>query len=190
MTQVFRDERRDAAEAGGWSMAALWGRTIAGFARTAPREHAHILARDALYGLRLMRRHLGTTTVAVLTIAIGVGANTVMLAVVRSVLLDLPFRDPDRLAIVLLRLPRGDSAGVPLSGLRAGQAGVPALDQISGFWGMNPIHTGTVRAERLRLECVTANTFSMLGVEPKLGRTFVAAEDRPNAPPVIVVSHH
>ena len=189
MTAVFRDERRDAAAEGGRSTLALWARTLAGFARTAPREHLHILVRDAAYGLRQMRRHAGTTAVVILTIAIGVGANTVMLTVIRSVLLDVPFRDPGRLAVVLLRLPRGESAGVPLDRFRAWQAGVPGLEQIAGFWGMNPIRTGAGPAERLHFECVTANTFSMLGVEPALGRTFVPAEDQPNAPPVVVVSH-
>jgi putative ABC transport system permease protein len=190
MTQVFRDERRDAAAAGGWATAALWARTLAGFARTAPREHLHILLRDAIYGLRLMRRHPGVTAVAVLTIGIGVGVNTVMLTVVRSVLLEMPFRDPDRLAIVLLSQPRGLTAAIPLHRFRMWQAaGLSGLEQIAGFWSMNPIHTGAGPAERLRLECVTANTFPMLGVEPLYGRTFVAAEDQPNGPPVIVLGH-
>ena len=107
MSDVFRDERAEAAAGGRLALFRLWSRTLRGFASVAPREHAQILARDAAYGLRLMRKHPLTTAAAMFSIALGVGANTAMFTVVNAVLLQFPFKDPDRVVTVLRQTPRG-----------------------------------------------------------------------------------
>ena len=73
------------------------------------REHLAVLMRDATYGLRLMRKYPLATAAAMVTIALGVGANTAMFTVVNAVLLQLPFEDPSRLVSVL----RQDARGLP-----------------------------------------------------------------------------
>ena len=91
MSTVFRDARADATKAGRLGMVRLWWRTLGGSLKTAPREHAAVLVRDAKYGLRLMRKYPLATAAAILTIARGVGANTAMFTVVNAGLLQLPF---------------------------------------------------------------------------------------------------
>ena len=189
MSDVFRDERAEAAAGGRFALFRLWSRTLRGFASVAPREHAQILARDAAYGLRLMRKHPLTTAAAMFSIALGVGANTAMFTVVNAVLLQFPFKDPERVVTVLRQTPRGKSAGFTEAQFRAWNGRVDGLDSLSGYSMLSPILTGAGSATRLRLECVSASMFATLGVSPRTGRTFTEHEDGPAGEPVIVVSH-
>ncbi len=189
MSAVFRDERADAAAAGRLGMARLWWRTLLGSLKTAPREHLAVLARDAAYGLRLMRKSPLTTGAAILTIALGVGANTAMFTVVNAVLLQLPFEDPSRLVSVLRHDGQGRSAAISLTQFRTWNGRVDAVESLAGYTMSSPVLTGTGAPGSLRLECFSANMFSMLGVSPAMGRTFDAQDDIPGAPPVMVVSY-
>jgi putative ABC transport system permease protein len=189
MSAVFRDERADATAAGRLGMARLWWRTLGGSLKTAPREHLAVLVRDAAYGLRLMRKNPLATAAAMLTIALGVGANTAMFTVVNAVLLQLPFEDPSRLVSVLRQDAGGGSAPIPLTQFRTWNERVDAVESLAGYAMSSPVLTGTGAPERLRLECFSANMFSMLGAPPAIGRTFAAQDDGPGAPPVMVVSY-
>jgi putative ABC transport system permease protein len=153
------------------------------------REHAALLVRDATYGLRLMRKYPLATAAAILTIALGVGANTAMFTVVNAVLLQLPFEDPSRLVSVLRQDARGRSASIPLTQFRIWNERVDAVESLAGYTMSSPVLTGTGAPDRLRLECFSANMFSMLGASPAIGRAFVTQDDSPGAPPVVVVSH-
>jgi predicted permease len=189
MSADFGDERADARTAGRLAIVRLWWRTIAGSLKTAPREHLAVLVRDAAYGLRLMRKYPLPTAAAILTIALGVGANTAMFTVVNAVLLQLPFEDPARLVSVLRQDAQGRSAAIPLTQLRTWNERVDAVESLAGYTMSSPVWTGAGAPDRLRLECFSANMFSMLGASPAIGRTFAAREDSPGAPPVVVVSH-
>lgn len=189
MSAVFRDERADAAAAGRVGMVQLWWRTLLGSLKTAPREHLAVLARDAAYGLRLMRKSPLATGAAILTIALGVGANTAMFTVVNAVLLQLPFEDPSRLVSVLRQDGQGRSAAIPLTQFRTWNERVDAVESLAGYTMSSPVLTGTGAPGSLRLECFSANMFSMLGVSPARGRTFDAQDDTAGAPPVMVVSY-
>ena len=189
MSAVFRDARADADAAGRLGIVRLWWRTLGGTFKTAPREHLAVLVRDATYGLRLMRKYPLATAAAMLTIALGVGANTAMFTVVNAVLLQLPFEDPDRLVRVVRQDARGRSAPIPVMQFRTWNERVDALESLAGYTMSSPVLTGTGAPDRLRLECFSANMFSTLGVSPAIGRAFATEEDGPGAPPVIVVSH-
>jgi putative ABC transport system permease protein len=189
MSAVFGDARADAATAGRLGILRLWWRTLGGSLATAPREHAAVLVRDASYGLRLMRKYPLATAAAMLTIALGVGANTAMFTVVNAVFLQLPFEDPSQLVSVLRQDAQGRSAPIPLTQFRTWNERVDAVESLAGYTMSSPVLTGTSVPDRLRLECFSANMFSTLGVSPVIGRAFVAQDDSPGAPPVIVVSH-
>ena len=148
-----------------------------------------VLARDAAYGLRLMRKYPLATAAAILTIALGVGANTAMFTVVNAVLLQLPFEDPSRLVSVSRQDAQGRSAAIPLTQFRSWNEHVDAVESLAGYTMSSPVLTGTGAPDRLRLECFSANMFSMLGASPAIGRTFATQDDSLGAPPVMVVSH-
>jgi putative ABC transport system permease protein len=189
MSRVFADERADASERGHLAVAGLWLRTLRGFASIAPREHLHVLMRDAGYAARLMWKHRLTTAAIILTLALGVGASTAMFTVVKTVILELPFRDPDRLVVVHRQTSRSYTAGIALSqfGLWKNQTG--AFESIAASWGWSPVLTGAGEIRRLGLECVSPNMFVTLGASPAVGRTFTEAEGIGGDPSLIVISH-
>lgn len=189
MTQAFEDERRDAAAAGRTGRAGFWWRTVRGMAMTGPREHASVMLRDAGYGLRLMRAHPGVTLTALLTIALGVGANTAMFSVVNGVLFKVPFHDPDRLVTVRVGAPGSMSAAITVSQFETWRDRVRAFDGITGFTLLSPVLTGHGEATRLAGECVSAEAFAILDGTPVIGRPFTASEDRAGQPLLAVIGH-
>src|SRR5205814_588844 len=126
---------------------------------------------DFKYAIRTFLRTPGFTLVAVLTLALGVGATTAMFSVVNAVLIrPLPFTDPDRLVAT-----RGS-----LADLRDLQAGGRAFDDIA-FWASNQFNLRLDGDSRQVLGGqVTTNLFPLLGVQPVLGRAFAAQDDRQN----------
>src|ERR1044072_5554913 len=107
MTATFNDQRREVLAQGG-RMAAfrLWWDTLRGILTTAPREHFDLLQGDVRYALRNLRRNPAFTLVAVLALAVGIGANTAVFTIVNGVLLQaLPYRDPHALVTMFEKLP-------------------------------------------------------------------------------------
>jgi putative ABC transport system permease protein len=150
------------------------------------------LVKDIRYALRGLGQRPGFTVVAVLTLALGIGANTAIFSVVNAVLLKpLQFRDPDRLVMIwedatFAGFPRNTPAPANYVDWKA---------QSQSFEDMAASHettfnlTGDGTPERVAAYGVTANFFPLFGVAPELGRTFTADEDRPGAGKAVVLSH-
>ena len=149
---------------------------------------------DLRYGARMLLKNPGFTLVAVLALALGIGANTAIFSVVNAVLLKpLPYYDPQRLVLVTEVPPEKD-------GVRGGeyagsidyvlwQAEAKAFDHLVAFDLRNTYLTGRGEPERLDSVWATANLFPALGVAPQLGRAFTPEEDQPGGPRVVILSH-
>src|SRR3977135_3770907 len=117
MAATFNDQRRDVlAQGDSMSALRLWWDTIRGIATTAPREHLDLLRGDVRYALRSLARNPGFTVVAVLALAVGIGANTAMFSIVNGVLIQaLPYRDPDSLVTMFEKVPGAAVERLPFS---------------------------------------------------------------------------
>jgi predicted permease len=147
---------------------------------------------DVRYAFRVLRKSPGYTFVAVLTLALGIGANTAIFSVVNAMLLrPMPAEDPDRLVVFGV----SDRQGNLFSELSYPNY-VDFRDRsqgLSGILGHKLIHVALSDGRENELvwgELVTGNYFDVLGVRPALGRGFVPEEDRtPGSHPVAVISH-
>jgi predicted permease len=142
------------------------------------------IGNDVRYAARGL---LGTpvfTVVAVLTLALGVGANSAVFTVVESVLLrPLPYRQPDRLVAVW------PEANFNAAMVKRIEADVPALEDVSGIAGWEFTLVGEGDPEKLAGAAVSADHFDVLGVDAAVGRTFLAEEGQPDRAGVVVLSH-
>jgi len=152
-----------------------------------------IAVQDVRYGMRSLRRNPGFALVIVITMALGIGANTAIFSVVNGVLLrPLPYKDGDKL--VVLHQGQGDVAN-PANDLGFSPQEIVdyrqarSLSDVVEFHQMTFNLLGRAEPERLQTGVVSANYFDVLGVQPLFGRTFVAADDEPGAPAVLVLSH-
>jgi len=137
---------------------------------------------DLGYAFRMLRARPGFTAVAVVTLALGIGANTAIFSVVRSVLLEpLPFRDSDRLYMLWEADASNPSRTTILSmpNYVDFQHGVTSFEQTAIWEDLFFNFSGDGEAERVRGLRVSASAFGMLGVAPRLGRTFTPDEDTP-----------
>jgi hypothetical protein len=170
----------------------------------------HTLWQDLRYGLHVLLKHPGFTAIAVLTLALGVGANTALFSVVDAVLLKkLPVKDPDRLVLLRATYNRdkfgpggynGSNRRDPVTGLTNGTS-FPmqtlarlrqensALSDLFAFSAVDlNLNTGGL-AEVVDGQVVSGNYFAALGVPALMGRTIIDADDNAAASPVAVLSH-
>ncbi|HEU4796166.1 MAG TPA: ABC transporter permease, partial [Pyrinomonadaceae bacterium] len=147
---------------------------------------------DLRYAARMLWKNPGFTAVAVIALALGIGANTAIFTVVNTVLLrPLPYKAPEQLVMVWEDASR---YGYPQDTPTAANF-IDWRDQNSVFTGMAAIEdtnfnlTGAGDPERLKGREVSADLFPLLGVDPQLGRVFDAAEDQPGAQRVALLSH-
>jgi putative ABC transport system permease protein len=192
MSATFRDQRRDVL-AQGDLMAALrlWWDTIRGILTTAPREHLDVLQGDVRYALRNLRRNPGFTIIAVLALAVGIGANTAVFSIVNGVLLQaLPYKDPHALVTIFEKLP---SAPVDHFDFSAPDFEIvrEAARSYSGMFAYRNSTfelSGIGESERVIGTRVSPEMFDVLGVWPALGRALTTDDDRQNAK-VVVLNH-
>jgi predicted permease len=137
---------------------------------------------DARYGLRRMRKSPGFTAIAVLTLAIGMGANTAIFSLVNGILLaSLPYPNPDRLVSVTGTYPQGAFLAMREQ-MRTMDVGTYVESQELNL-------TGIGEPVRLTGTSVSAELFSILGARPELGRTYYPGEDVPGQDNFAILSH-
>ncbi|MBO0727237.1 MAG: ABC transporter permease, partial [Blastocatellia bacterium] len=154
-----------------------------------PQRWEDEMIQDLRFGARMLRKNPGFTFVAVLTLALGIGANSAIFSVVNAVLLrDLPYREPDRLVMLsYIRSREGASFARPAEFLDwRGQA--KTFEQIAAYRYDNADLTGSGEPERLESAIISANLFATLGVAPTLGRAFTPEEDADGGPLAVILS--
>ena len=157
-----------------------------------PRRMEDEMFQDLRYGARMLLKNPGFTLVAVLTLALGIGANTAIFSVVNATMLrPLPYSEPERLVQVWETKPRANrwSDWVSYPDFRDWREQNTVFDEIGACRTLAFNLTGGDSPESLPGAYVSASLFTVLGVKPILGRTFLAEEDRPGANRVAVISH-
>ena len=136
--------------------------------------------------------HPGFTAVAVITLALGIGANTAMFSVINAVLLrPLPYRDPSRLVTIWEQSPERDMYQLPVSlaNMRDWIDQNQSFEQISAYTFTNLNLTGTGEPARLGTVRSSANLFPLVGATPVTGRSFLPEEDKEGANHVVILGH-
>jgi putative ABC transport system permease protein len=148
------------------------------------------IVQDVRFGARALRRNPAFAAIAVLTVALGIGANAAIFSVVNAVLLrPLPWSEPDRAVMIWSKWTAFDKTWVSTGEVVDYRRRAQTLSEVAA-WGDGQVNlTGDGDPERVAAGSVTANVFSTLGVAPLLGRTFTAAQDVPNGPRVVVLGH-
>ncbi len=150
------------------------------------------LLQDVRYGLRSLRRNPGFSAVVVITLALGIGANTAVFSVVRGVLLrPLPYARGEEVVALHQSAPRAgvDDLGFSVKEVQDYRGMSHTLEDVVEYHSMSFTLLGGSEPQRVRTGVVSARFFDLLGVKPLLGRTFRDGEDALGAEPVLVLSH-
>jgi len=185
MAQVFRDRCRDQSRRKGtWGLILLSFHILVDLLRTVPAEHFDQIVQDVRYGGRMLLESPGFTTMAVLALALGIGANSAIFSVMTAALKPLPYKEPERL-VVLHEL----WGTLPKADFDKWRQQSKIFEQVAAFsWdGVNL--TGGERPEYLIRARVSDDFFPALGVLPLLGRTFLAAADGAEPSREAIISH-
>jgi putative ABC transport system permease protein len=153
-------------------------------------EHGvETLARDLRFAARRLRAEPGFTAITVLTMALGVGATTAIFSAVNPILLEpLPYRDPSRVAAISEVGRDGARVDGTFGMYSALRQRSRTFEAMGAFRSWRPTMTGPGQPERFEGQRVSAPYFRILGVAPVLGRDFLASEDEPGAPDVVILS--
>ncbi|HEX8137724.1 MAG TPA: ABC transporter permease [Pyrinomonadaceae bacterium] len=147
------------------------------------------LWQDVRYGMRTLLKRPAFTVVAVVALALGIGANTAIFSIVYAVLLrPLPFKEPERLVVVFDKQPSLETAPASFPEFDDWRKQSQAFEEMAALFHNNFNLTGTREPERVRGALVSENYFSLFGSSPMLGRSFSADDHRPGAQPVVVLS--
>lgn len=144
---------------------------------------------DLRYGARMLLKSPGFTAVVVATLALGIGINAALFSVVNGVLLNaLPYPQPEQLVTLHQSKPNFETGAIPYPNFRDWQRENQTFSAmaISRPFGANLIGAG--EAEQVNGRRVSANIFTVIGVEPALGRNFAPGEDEPGVAPVVIIS--
>ena len=146
------------------------------------------LSQDLRYAIRMLLKSPGFAAIAVLTLALGIGANTALFSVVNGVLLNpLPYPHSEQLVAVYGKTPGFDQGPVVYLNFLDWQRDARTFSSMAIYRNQDYNVTGTAEAERLSGYMISAGFFSTLGVQPILGRTFRSDDDQVGAAPVVIL---
>jgi predicted permease len=149
----------------------------------------HSFLQDLRYALRQLTKSPGFTTVAILTLALGIGANTAIFSVINGVLLNpLPFPQPDQLVTLSESKPNFDRGSISYPNFRDWQKDNRSFSAMAIARAYAFSLTGRGEAEQVNAEFISSDFFPLLGVNPLMGRTFTPDEDQIGAAPLALVS--
>ena len=147
------------------------------------------LPQDLRYGVRVLAKSPGFSLIAILTLALGIGANTVIFSVVNGVLLNpLPFRHPEQLVSLFQKLPNFDNGSISYLNFTDWRQMNTTFAGMAAYRSTGFNLSGNGEPERLHGEMISAGFFEILGVNPIMGRTFIADEDRLGANPTAMIT--
>ena len=148
------------------------------------------LGQDVHYGLRVLRKNPGFTVVAILTLALAIGATTAIFSVLYAVLLrPLPYRDAGRLIVLNETTPKVGTVSVSYPNFLDWRAASRTFAQMAAVRQVGINLAGVSQPERISGDAVSPAFLSMLGVRPFLGRDFYAAEENAGTAPVLLLSY-
>jgi len=147
------------------------------------------LLQDLRYGARMLAKKPVFSIIAVITLALGIGANTAIFSVVNAVLLRaLPYHNANQLIALSSTSSSGDRDGLSVPEAQDYQARMSSLDDLTAFQSQSVNVTGGERPDRVRGAFVTANFFKVFNLTPIIGRTFAEGEDRQGGEKLVVVN--
>ena len=147
------------------------------------------LIQDLKYAARVLLKSPGFVAIAVLTLALGIGANTALFSVVNGVLLrPLPYPRPSELVVLSETSANFESMSVSYPNFLDWQRSNSSFASLAAYRNDDFSITGSGEAERVRVGMVSASFFEMLGVNPSRGRLFTADDDRLGSAPVVLIS--
>jgi putative ABC transport system permease protein len=148
-----------------------------------------ILLQDLRYGARMLLKKPLFTIIAVLTLALGIGANTAIFSVVNAVLLrSLPYHNADQLVVLSAVASSGDRDGLSVLETEDFRSQMKSLDDLTAFQSQSVNLTGGERPDRVRGAFVSANFFKVFNLGSVVGRTFLEGEDRQGAAKLAVIN--
>jgi len=147
------------------------------------------LLQDLRYGLRMLAKSPGFTVIAILTLALGIGANTALFSVVNGVLLKpLPYPQPERLVWLAESKPNFATGSISFPNFRDWQKDNHTFSAMAVYRSYNFNILGLGDAEQVRARFITSDFFSLLGIHPVIGRTFAPGEDDIGRSPIVMIS--
>jgi putative ABC transport system permease protein len=155
-----------------------------------PKRMEDEMFQDLRYGARMLAKNPGFTTIAILTLALGIGANTAIFSVVNGVLLrPLPYEDADRLVVIKEHRPDGRPSQVTPANFLDWRSQNTVFSEMAATFARPVNLTGATEAERITLSTVSASFFQLLGAQPALGRAFLPEEEQAGHAPVVIIGH-
>jgi putative ABC transport system permease protein len=148
------------------------------------------LLQDLRYGARILFKKPGFSLIAIITLALGIGANTAIFSVVNAVLIrSLSFAEPERLVVVTEKNRQGERMNASYPNFKDWREQAKSFEAMAGFRAQSFNLTGVDKAIRLQGWEVTWNFMPMLGIKPQLGRMFTEQDDQPGAAATTLISH-
>jgi len=154
-----------------------------------PRRLEDEMFQDLRFGARMLLKNPGVAAVIIITLALGIGANAALFSVVNGVLLNpLPYPQPEQLVTLYRSMANFEIATLPYPNFRDWQKENRTFSAMAISRGVDFSLTGAGEAERVSAQFVSADFFSVLGVNPAPGRNFAPGEDEVGAAPVVLIS--